>query len=170
MKYFAYGSNMSINRMIERGIIFNNLQKASLDGYEFIINKKSKKDNNIGFANIKENKNSIVEGILYDIEDFIKLDKFEGYPIHYNKKEILVNTEYGTENAITYIANENWIGENLKVTEEYKNYIILGKEYLSEKYFNFILIQSQICLPITLQENLLPQLESNQSLLLQRQT
>jgi hypothetical protein len=86
----------------------------------------------MGFANIRLNENSFVEGVLYDVDDLTNLDKWEGYPKHYNKKIVKVN---GVD-AIVYIASEDWIAENLKATKEYKNIILDGKKYLSEEYYN----------------------------------
>ena len=39
-------------------------------------------------------------------------------------------------NAFVYIANENWITDGLKTTQDYKNNILEGKEFLSEDYYN----------------------------------
>lgn len=138
MKYFAYGSNMSINRMLQRKVKFTKTQKATLDGYEFVINKVSQKDRRIGFANIKANESDFVEGVLYDIDDTIQLDKYEGYPVHYNKLVLPVATKDGIFGAVVYIANKSWISDGLICTEEYRDLILEGKEYLSDEYYGKI--------------------------------
>jgi cation transport regulator ChaC len=139
MKYFAYGSNMSINRMLQRNIKINGKpERATLHDYEFVINKRSYKNQNIGFANIRKKENSTVEGVLYDVNDLKLLDKHEGFPKHYDKIILPVETKNDTVDAIVYVANEKWITENLKTTEEYKNFILGGKKYLSEEYYNFL--------------------------------
>lgn len=138
MKYFAYGSNMSADRLLERGVNFLSKEKGTLKGYRFLINKKSQKNPNIGFANIIKDENSEVEGILYEVktEDILKLDKYEGYPKHYRRENHIINNQ----EAIVYIANDSWTSENeLGTTDEYKNHILEGKEYLSEKYYNKLL-------------------------------
>lgn len=135
MKYFAYGSNLNERRMIDRGVNFLNKEKGTLKGYRFIINKKSQKDNSIGFANIIKDDNSEVEGIVYEIidSDILKLDKFEGFPRHYYREIHKINDE----DVVVYIANNSWISTNeLLTTEEYKNHILEGKNFLSEQYFN----------------------------------
>jgi len=59
MNYFAYGSNMSSQRLIERVVNFISKEKGTLKGYRFIINKKSQKfqedweKNRIDKSNIK---------------------------------------------------------------------------------------------------------------------
>lgn len=139
MKYFAYGSNMSTNRMLQRNIKINGKpERAILHDYEFVINKRSYKNPNIGFANIRKKKNSTVEGVLYDVYDLKLLDKHEGFPKHYDKVILPVETENDIVDAIVYIANEKWITEGLKTTEEYKKHILSGKNYLSEKYYNML--------------------------------
>lgn len=138
MKYFAYGSNMSEKRMLERDITIISRKSATLHGYRLIINKKSFKDHRIGFANIVEDINSRVEGILYEIEyeDVSKLDKFEGFPKHYNRTFMKIDND----EAIVYIATNAWISNtDLLTTKEYKNYLLEGKEFLSESYYEKLL-------------------------------
>ena len=79
INYYSYGSNMNDKRMTDRGVNFLSKEKGTLKGYKFIINKKSQKNPNIGFANIIKNESSDVEGIIYEVleEDLIKLDKYE---------------------------------------------------------------------------------------------
>lgn len=139
MNYYAYGSNMDEKRMIERGVFFSSKEKGTLKGYRFIINKKSQKNPNIGFANIIRDDNSEVEGIIYEVsqEDILKLDKFEGVSTgHYRRENYIINNK----KCVIYIANDNWTSVNeLESTEEYKNHILEGKEFLSEKYYQKLL-------------------------------
>jgi len=138
MNYFAYGSNMDEKRMMERGVFFTSKEKGTLKGFRFIINKKSQKNPNIGFANIIRDDNSEVEGIIYEVsqEDIFKLDKFEGHPKHYKRETYIINNK----ECIVYISNNIWTSTNeLESTEEYKNHILEGKDFLSEKYYNKLL-------------------------------
>jgi gamma-glutamylcyclotransferase len=139
MKYFAYGSNMSIERLKDRKINWTTREKGIIKGYKLVINKRSKKNPNIGFANIVEDENSIVEGIIYDIpdEDVYILDKYEGVNNnHYYKTYMYINNE----SVLVYIANGSWLSDKeLETTEEYKNFILEGKEFLSKEYINKLL-------------------------------
>jgi gamma-glutamylcyclotransferase (GGCT)/AIG2-like uncharacterized protein YtfP len=138
MNYFAYGSNMNEKRMTERGVNYTKKEKGTLKGYRFIVNKKSQKNPSIGFANIVEDINSEVEGIIYEVnhDDILKLDGFEGYPKHYKREIKIINDKQ----VVVYIANDNWTTNNeLETTEEYKNHILEGKTFLSEKYYNKLL-------------------------------
>jgi gamma-glutamylcyclotransferase (GGCT)/AIG2-like uncharacterized protein YtfP len=139
MKYFAYGSNISEKRMInERKIDFENRTFAYLENYKLVFNKVSQKNNNLGFANIVESEGSIVEGALYELNvKFIeKIDRYEGYPKHYYRKTIEVICNDEKVKAITYMANPNMIKENIKPNKHYLNYILEGKDILTEKYYN----------------------------------
>lgn len=142
MKYFSYGSNMSQNRMEVRGLTPTYKQVAYLDGYEFIINKRSYKNPGIGYANVKENKGSVVEGILYDIRDsdILLLDRFEGAPKHYDRKILNLRLSNGEiVEGVVYIANFGWTSpRRLKTTPEYKNFILEGKDYISKNYYDFL--------------------------------
>jgi len=144
MKYFSYGSNMNPQRMLDRGVNFTDKKLGILNGYRMIINKRSYKNPEMGFANIIKDENSIVEGILYEvssIDEIFKLDKWEGYPNHYNR----VHMDVSGEDSIAYVANQKWVSETeLKCTEEYKNHILEGKKFVSEQYYNMVLEKIKI--------------------------
>jgi hypothetical protein len=129
MWYFAYGSNMSLKRMSERGVIIYQYKPAKLEKFELRFNKISKKQGVV--ANIIPNQNSIVEGVLYQIEDISIIDKFEGFPKHY-KRELF---EIEGVSAWVYIAQPEYIIEGLKPNQEYLNYLLDGKEFLSQEYY-----------------------------------
>jgi len=138
MNYFAYGSNMSSQRLIERVVNFISKEKGTLKGYRFIINKKSQKNPNVGFANIIRDDNSEVEGIIYEIknEDILKLDRYEGAPKHYKRETYIINDK----ECVIYIANNEWTSPTeLEATLEYKNFILEGKDFLSENYYKKLL-------------------------------
>ena len=137
MYYFAYGSNMDKSRMEERSCVFKTATSAVLKEYKLVFNKRSFKDPTMGFGNIEKNENSIVEGILYELDDSMIhiLDKYEGYPKHYNRVKLTVNTSTKIIEADVYIANTEWISENLTPSAEYLSHFLAGEKYLSSKYF-----------------------------------
>jgi len=140
--YYAYGSNMSQLRMEKRGLIPTHKQVAFLDNYEFIINKRSYKNPKIGYANVKPKEGSIVEGILYEVEDneLQMLDRFEGAPKHYSREMLNLRLSNGTTiEGVVYIANFGWTSpRQLKTTPEYKNFILEGKDWISKNYYDFL--------------------------------
>ena len=99
-----------------------------------VFNKHS---NDGGKANIMSSPGNIVEGILYSVneEDLFILDKYEGVAAkQYKRYEIEVrNHNKNTIKAVTYKALTT--GKVYSPTEEYLNYILEGKEFLSSGYY-----------------------------------
>lgn len=113
MKYFAYGSNMNPQRMRGRNINYAERNPAILKGYTLKFNKVSFRNLHEGFANIVPDAKEFVEGVLYDLSDtdIEKLDQYEGYPVHYDRRQVKVMTGTGEEEALTYIACPGKVGE-----------------------------------------------------------
>ena len=134
LNYFAFGSNMSAQRMLERLGWSPSRLGAILPDYEMIFNKHS---NDGGKANIMHSPGNIVEGILYSVneEDLLILDKFEGVETkQYKRHEIEVRNH--NKNSIAEVAYKALnTGKVSAPTEEYLNYILEGKEFLSLEYF-----------------------------------
>ena len=127
--YFAYGSNLNINRMKERGIKYKNIIPAKLEHFELKFNKISKKQGAV--ANVVFKEDSIVEGILYEVYNIEQLDRFEGAPNHYKRIQMMV----GDVKAWVYVAQPKYIREGLKPKQEYLNHLLAGKSYMSDTYF-----------------------------------
>ena len=141
MKYFAYGSNMNPERMEKRVLNFTKGSSAKLKGYRLKFNKRADRNPLEGYANIVTSVGSIVEGILYEIskDDFCKIDKNEGVPIHYERKKITVQVINNKEiEAETYIANPSKIKDSLKPTKEYLEHLLKAKDMLSNEYYNWL--------------------------------
>ncbi len=147
--YFAYGSNMSIDNMKEKGMDVTFLGVGYLDHYKFMLNKISKKDPTVGFANVVPCWNKRVYGTLFDIgktDEILQknlgiLDKKEGYPNHYERTTISIylptdpSQRFGIRkdglpfHCFTYMAGlEMQAKGNLIVREEYVNKINEGFE------------------------------------------
>jgi gamma-glutamylcyclotransferase (GGCT)/AIG2-like uncharacterized protein YtfP len=141
INYFSYGSNISAYRMLnERKVNFISRKFAILKNYKLVFNKVSKNNADLGFANIVEFNDSIVEGALYEIKepDLKIIDRFEGagsIPSHYYRKIVDVICENIKTQAIVYIANPIMIKENIKPDKNYLNYILDGKDIFSKEYF-----------------------------------
>jgi gamma-glutamylcyclotransferase len=139
--YFAYGSNMDIDRMRERNINFTKRLPAILFGYKLTFNKMSSLIRE-GFATIeKGNKFDWVEGALYEINNMgiFNLDRYEGYPYHYKRVKIKVKCDCEDMIVTTYIATDGTNGYNLKPSQDYLHHLLKGKDILSEKYFEKLL-------------------------------
>ncbi|MFQ6120788.1 MAG: gamma-glutamylcyclotransferase family protein, partial [Methanosarcinales archaeon] len=117
--YFAYGSNMDLDRIKSRGVVIKRRFSGILFGWKLLFNKIKDMSEGTGYANIISNKNSKVEGIIYEIDkQFIKnLDRAEGYPHHYTKKILIIKDKYGKKfDCIVYIANPEMIKDGLRPT------------------------------------------------------
>jgi gamma-glutamylcyclotransferase (GGCT)/AIG2-like uncharacterized protein YtfP len=140
--YFAYGSNISEYRMkTERDIKFKSRKFAVLENYKLVFNKVSKNNCYLGFANVIESPGDFVEGALYEINDFdlMKIDKKEGYPIHYYRQNIDVLCGDSKISAVVYVANSEMIRENIKPDKKYLSYILDGKDLFSTNYYDKLL-------------------------------
>ena len=125
---------MSAQRMHERLGWSPSRSGAILPDYEMIFNKHS---NDGGKANIMYSPGDLVEGILYSVneEDLLILDKYEGVAAEqYKRYDIEVrNNNKKTITAVAYKALS--IVKVYSPTEEYLNYILEGKEFLSPGYY-----------------------------------
>jgi gamma-glutamylcyclotransferase (GGCT)/AIG2-like uncharacterized protein YtfP len=135
---------MSRKRMIERDVHFTKIISGTLVDHLFTINKKSKANPNIGFANIEPSNFNDVHGMLYEVDEseLAKLDKFEGAPNHYKREIKQVYNSFTNEkiDAIVYIAQPGWVaGKELVASEEYKNHILEGQDWVPSFYYNFLL-------------------------------
>ncbi len=134
LNYFAFGSNMSAQRMHERLGWSPSRSGAILPDYEMVFNKHS---NDGGKANIMYSQGDLVEGILYSVneEDLLILDKYEGVATkQYKRYDIEVRNNYKQPiAAVAYKALNT--GKVYAPTKEYLNFILEGKEFLSPGYY-----------------------------------
>lgn len=144
MKYFAYGSNMNQKQMKYKGKIIVPAKKCSAKLMNYILkfNKQAKGYPGCGYANIVPSKDSLVEGILYEIteDDFLILDLKEGIrcnPPHYTKEPIKIKLNDNSETeAETYIANQT--NDSLRPTKEYLEHLLKAKDSLSTEYYSWL--------------------------------
>lgn len=124
---------MGISRLLKRGLTPTaTVGVGCLENWRLRFNKKSYKDPTNGFANVEPFWGERVYGVIFGIRasDVAKLDKFEGYPKHYQRTELRVRWT-GAENTyydcVTYVANRRWTtSKRLVVTEDYRSYIDIG--------------------------------------------
>jgi gamma-glutamylcyclotransferase (GGCT)/AIG2-like uncharacterized protein YtfP len=135
IKYFAYGSNMDMNRLSERGISPTTRHKGVLKGWKLKFNKKASAGD-WSFANIEPSEEDVVEGLVFTINesDLKLLDKFEGSPRHYRREILIVETPTETAKCVAYIAQPEHVVEGLIPTKEYMDFLINGSKMLSEEY------------------------------------
>lgn len=135
--YFAYGSNLLLEQIKKRGVVYSKMPAKLMD-YELKFNKVAKADPRKGFANVEPKQGSVVEGIVYELDNITVglLDKMEGTPNHYEKTIVEVVLESGEKiNAITYVANSKMVRDGLLPARDYINkFLVDGEKYLSPEY------------------------------------
>jgi gamma-glutamylcyclotransferase (GGCT)/AIG2-like uncharacterized protein YtfP len=135
--YFAYGSNMDVERVQARGMAFVRRCSGRLVGYRLVFNKRAKGAPGIAHANVEPCITSVVEGVLYALaapENILQMDPYEGYPIRYNRRILPIETETGVASAWVYEANRAFIETGCKPTQSYLNHLLAGAEFLSASY------------------------------------
>lgn len=122
--YFAYGSNMDYNQMLERCPNSKFAGTAVLRDHKIGFTRKSNKWNS-GVADILVSPGDEVWGVLYSVsnEDLLLLDKFEGVSIRGYKRIVLA-----VEKRITKI-------EHLENDEDIKNHDFENEDTLNFNIF-----------------------------------
>ncbi len=126
MYYFAYASNLNRKQMLERYPNAKPRFTATLPNFKLIFTGWSRKWRG-GVASIKPLKGEKVMGAVYEISerDLRFLDRDEGYPNIYNRREVVVFPEDGEAvKAVTYIKVEQ--SEETKPSLEYLTTIQQG--------------------------------------------
>lgn len=132
--YFAYGSNMDPERLLERQIKYHMGFRAVLNGYKFLYNKRS--TDGSAKANVEVSSGEYVYGVCYEIDD----DDFEllrKYERGYCRRNIEVSDIDGkSTKAVTYISDS--IDNSLLATSEYKRIVLKGARHwrLKETYIS----------------------------------
>lgn len=134
IKYFAYGSNMSVSDVLKwceqrhiPPVTFSKWQVARLPDYELRFNAFSVTQK-CGVANIMVNPGSLVEGILFELDDkdMERIRHKVGVPGFYNEMLISVKLRNGTlvDNVRTFKVLKVFQNENARPTKEYLNKIL----------------------------------------------
>ena len=125
MHHFAYGSNLNHKQMNCRCPDNKFVKRVCLDNYKFVYDGHSSNRGG-AVANILKSADNIVWGGLYEISksDLVNLDRCEGYPDSYDRKELKVKDDHSNiYKAITYLR----IGERIGIpSDKYKKIIIDG--------------------------------------------
>lgn len=128
MKYFAYGSNMSLPRLRERVPSAERIGVFALAEHVLKFHKISTRDGSGKCdAHCTGNPNDFVIGALFEISDIEKmaLDKVEGLGDGYQEKTVqLSDDQGGIVEAVTYYATNT--DSSLKPYSWYLNHVVYG--------------------------------------------
>ncbi len=137
--YFAFGSNMNPERVRTRGLLFDAISGARLDGYRLTFDKAAPEHPRSGHANIAWDPEDVVEGVLYrlaDPEQILRMDPFERTPVNYSREVVRVVVDGCDEVAWTYIANPARLRPHARPERAYLSHLLAGRPWLSPRYFD----------------------------------
>lgn len=136
--YFAYGSNMNANRMLERGLAFDRALSGSIDHLALAFNKLAADAPHRSYANVVYAPRQRVEGVLYQLshhDEIFKMDPFEGAPRLYSREIYTVSTQEGGIPAWVYVANRAMLRDGMKPERWYLEHLLAGVDYLTDDYY-----------------------------------
>lgn len=116
---------------------FSQRVHAIVKSHSLKFNKVASRNRKEGYANIVPDEEGVVEGVLYDMLDseLSKLDKYEGYPDHYDRVKMWVQLDDGQEvEAFVYVAQPHKVKEGLKPSREYLDHLLTARDIVSESY------------------------------------
>ena len=102
--YFAYGSNINLDQMAYRCPDAQVMGPVTLKDYELLFRRG-------GFATIVPKEGAMVPGLLWSItpECERSLDRYEGYPLFYDKRMVTVRDSEGRSlSVMAYIMDERF--------------------------------------------------------------
>ena len=127
-RYFAYGSNMSTERLYRRTPSAVSLGRARLPRYALRWHKLGRDGS--GKCNIEPTgvPRESVWGVLYEIDFAEKraLDTVEGLGVGYNEQVVSLETNAGVTQALTYTARPDQIDPMLRPLLWYKTHVLRG--------------------------------------------
>jgi gamma-glutamylcyclotransferase (GGCT)/AIG2-like uncharacterized protein YtfP len=129
MKYFAYGSNMLIERLKERVSSAEKVKTYALNGYKLRFHKKSKDCS--GKCNIvKASDSDIVHGVIFDFNESQKgkLDEAEGKGNGYRDETMNLIIDDDSCKCLIYLAEPGYIDEALIPYRWYYDLVLAGAE------------------------------------------
>jgi len=145
MKYFAYGSNLSVPEIRKWVPSATPYRIAKLKYHELKFHKRSKDGSAKCDAFKTGNRKDVVHGVVYEINEKEKqdLDSKEGLGYGYNEMEVVVESDQGAIAAVMYVADSDYIDDTLKPYSWYKQLVLEGARQhgLPESYIEEIIVQ-----------------------------
>jgi gamma-glutamylcyclotransferase (GGCT)/AIG2-like uncharacterized protein YtfP len=129
--YFAYGSNMLLQRLQPRCKSARVSGVASVPGYRLAFSKRSKDGS--GKATLVPDPAARVYGVVFEIaaEDATELDRIEGRGKGYERIEDLAALTHPEGQPITvtaYIAHDGFLDASLQPYDWYRDLVVRGAE------------------------------------------
>ena len=102
--YIAYGSNLNLTQMAYRCPTAVVYAAGILNNWQLIYRGAQAN----AHATIKRKRGESVPVLVWEIQpaDEIRLDRYEGYPVYYYKKDVMVTIDGRRRKAMVYIMDE----------------------------------------------------------------
>ena len=132
--YFAYGSCMN-QKDIARTVDAEFIGAGRLHNYKLAFTRYAEFRGG-GAADIVESEGSYVEGVIFQVPDFKRLDAREGHPYIYKRREIslqVTGTDYFVDGSTYEVVNKS--PHEYQPSKHYAHLMTAGaKQYLSNEY------------------------------------
>ncbi len=127
-RYFAYGSNLSTQRLRERAPSARAIGRARLPRHRLRWHKLGRDGSGKCFVECTGVAADDVWGVLFELDwrDKPKLDAAEGLGIGYFEREVRLAMDGGERLALTYYAKPDKIDPALRPRQWYKNHVLRG--------------------------------------------
>ena len=107
---------------------------ASLKDFQLVFDQAGFNDPSWSPANIRPEQGGLVEGMVYEVEEK-DLKILDGYEKYYQRLEVKVMAAKEKKmDAVTYLSKKPRGGK--PPTQEYLNFLLEGKSFLSREYFD----------------------------------
>ncbi|MEX0348124.1 MAG: gamma-glutamylcyclotransferase family protein [Paracoccaceae bacterium] len=130
IKYFGYGSNMNFISLRAKGVVPSASRAAVLNGWrlEFNVEHFFRHEGGVGNIECTGGPADRVLGVLHccDETDLAALDRMEAYGVGYDRVEVTVETELGTERALAYVGLPEFVNDACRPTRRYLNILSRG--------------------------------------------
>lgn len=126
-RYFAYGSNLDADRLVNRLGCVPHGVRAWLPDWGLSFSKIV--GDGTGYATIDPQPGGLVRGAVMDLSerDLEELDRCEGVAIgHYRRITVNVETDDGPGEALTYVACEDHVDPTLRPRADYLDLVVTG--------------------------------------------
>lgn len=128
--YFGYGSNMDLRSLRAKGVEPHASERAVLQGWRLRFNVQHFFRHEGGVANIEpsDHRSDMVWGVLHRCErvHLALLDAAEACGHCYSRIAVVAHTEWGEQQAVTYVGVPPFLDEKCRPTQRYLNLVLRG--------------------------------------------
>jgi sulfite reductase (NADPH) flavoprotein alpha-component len=131
IRYFGYGSNMSLVSLRAKGVVPRASVRARLPGWRLAFDVRHWFRHEGGVGNIHpapDDPGAEVQGVLHtcDAEDLAKLDAVESFGVGYDRVEVALETDEGPARGVAYVGMPGYLDPSCRPTRRYLSVLVKG--------------------------------------------